>query len=1769
MVKSKFYNLDTDETLASNSDYYIPSQKATKAYVDNISITQTNTISDCILEIPQNIKLTLENNMLTLKSGSILTVTGSTYATVTTTADKIYEISSSLADGKYIIFCTNTGAMHNPRILSKVSSGDSNSFPTDNLDGFNIYYNTDDKKIYSYNTSTLTWNEWTQIYPICLIEINTGVAFFAKDDNGYDIIFNSMCFMGKHAIAYPEIKGLIADGLNKDGTLKSKLYINSALQIIEIGNVNGYIISQKPLNANLSRTGSIIEVETLDDIDLSIMNWTRYYIKSLNKYYVHFSANLTAYEHLTIASFKADSNGIYNITIRQPVRLATTEITDKINADLSNVVHKSGTESITGQKTFTSDLVLERPSVQPILRSTSYEKATAPASDTYMCHRRYLDKNNKSVFSEYYYIPRNTNKPSYILRFYNVSTSDATGYKDVIAANYDGTNSIYAIGATTATGPHPATTNSTTSNNLTTVAWVNDPAKSTNVVHRTGDETITGAKIFDSSSVTINTNANGNGTGLIIQNKADNTKSSYLKQYLTSDNTYWTRLANNAYNKNTFIDLTTTENGFRTISLGSADTAVTVTPTDDNTTSKQIDTVGARNTKLQGYATTSLDNLNNTGQMIIDSQNSTISNCILDIPQNIKLTLENNVLTLKSGSIITLAGSTYTTVTTVQDNTLTIPTNDTWVVFPRSNGASIGNYVRLNRIGSGSTVPVDDTNYQCFFNTTDKKIYLYNNAWAEWNVGYPICVINVENGNMSFAKDFNGNDMIFNGAGFIGHHAFTNIQVKELASDGYNEDGTLKNINVTTNTFVIAEMLANPFNALLLGNGSVTRRKYLGEFRNYSDVPGPIASLDVAYIINDNILARYDGTKWVKETGCAIFVDYNYNGTTVTDFTIRQPYEGARNLLTDDIEEEVATKANDFDVVKLTGNQTIAGVKTFSNEVKMTAGGTSDISNGIVNSFKTNYAQATNFFTRNIIAGNSTSGSTVSTLPITFQKYGSITSQHPSDLSDLMRINLDGSIQTYGSYPHREGKIEGYDLTNPTVDFELGYQWIDNNGKFAGGLRYGVNSVGRKTLDLRFKKRDQNNISIGISEDADGTTYTFAPTPIRDNTSSTEIDTVGARNTKLQSYVPNTRTVNGKALSSNITLNASDVSALSSSTTINDLTTTAQQNALNSGITSLLVTQIGTNQTDISTINGKIPSAATTSNQLADKSFVNSSISTNTAYFIGTFNSVADLEAYSGTLTNNDYAFVISTDSAGNTVYNRYKYTTATNPSSWQFEYALNNSSFTSDQWAAINSGATPTNIGQIATNTGNISTLQSTKADDNAVVKLTGDQTVTGVKTFNSAIKLRNNVPNSLTATADGEQALTSITTNSDGVIDGASIVRIVKYNANGENRRFVAYRAGFRKADDSGNNWPGIFVGVDTDGKTFGQFDTNKAFAPTPSTTTSTSDTYIATTGWTNIRLTNYSLDTSVVHITGNETITGSKIFSSEIVNTNSADAFTSKDTNITRGTTPSTSRSDFITRIVGNNGTTLAGVLYRHYTANNNEFSLIAYDPTQSTGYTGDVISIGYNSSGNIYTKAPTPTTTTSTSDVNIATTGWVNTVGNNIVHLTGDETISGSKTFNNTIYRAGDVTSAGGGGIVSYRLTDTNTTSSGYIYNIMYYVGNQVINRHTSRNSISDKDIYFDIISRDNGTGRISLGGSVTSFDNLNNVNSSTTSNVIATMGWVNNPLTSTNVVHRSGNETIAGVKTFSDNMNANGTITVGQHATMQYNSTTEALEFVFA
>ncbi|MBQ0112136.1 MAG: hypothetical protein KBT03_03310, partial [Bacteroidales bacterium] len=165
---------------------------------------------------------------------------------------------------------------------------------------------------------------------------------------------------------------------------------------------------------------------------------------------------------------------------------------------------------------------------------------------------------------------------------------------------------------------------------------------------------------------------------------------------------------------------------------------------------------------------------------------------------------------------------------------------------------------------------------------------------------------------------------------------------------------------------------------------------------------------------------------------------------------------------------------------------------------------------------------------------------------------------------------------------------------------------------------------------------------------------------------------------------------------------------------------------------------------DIQDIQDVIPSQATTDNKLADKEFVNSSIATSTATFQGTFDVVEDLgltyeathlqvetalESIVGSKTNNDYVFVFFTNPTTEVIekYERYKFTSDDN--SWNFEYVLNNSSFTSNQWASINSGITSLLVAQITTNKNDITTInQSLTALANRVG--TAETNITNLQT-------------------------------------------------------------------------------------------------------------------------------------------------------------------------------------------------------------------------------------------------------------------------------------------------------------------------------------------------------------------------------------------------------------------------------------------------------
>lgn len=140
-----------------------------------------------------------------------------------------------------------------------------------------------------------------------------------------------------------------------------------------------------------------------------------------------------------------------------------------------------------------------------------------------------------------------------------------------------------------------------------------------------------------------------------------------------------------------------------------------------------------------------------------------------------------------------------------------------------------------------------------------------------------------------------------------------------------------------------------------------------------------------------------------------------------------------------------------------------------------------------------------------------------------------------------------------------------------------------------------------------------------------------------------------------------------------------------------------------------------TTATQLNKVTELIPNTATVNNQLADKNFVNSSISTATAEFRGTVENLEDLNNLIADI--NDYSFYKHKDENGNTVFDRYKFT-----NKWEYEYTLNNSSFTAEQWATINSGITKNSIPTKTSELINDSNFATTDAIPTKTSDLTND---------------------------------------------------------------------------------------------------------------------------------------------------------------------------------------------------------------------------------------------------------------------------------------------------------------------------------------------------------------------------------------------------------------------------------------------------------------
>ena len=208
-------------------------------------------------------------------------------------------------------------------------------------------------------------------------------------------------------------------------------------------------------------------------------------------------------------------------------------------------------------------------------------------------------------------------------------------------------------------------------------------------------------------------------------------------------------------------------------------------------------------TSLQlNKSNTSLNNLTPEGEKHFLNK-SQITNCITEIPQDIKLELKDGVLTLKAGSKVYVPNGFEADGTTPKFDEVVIESdysqkstyNASCLCFCNLEGglANHGSNISF----SGNTQP---TSGQVWYNTATNKILTSSDngqTWIERRYTLPIA------STTATTNGFTSIDQTFNGFGYIGSTVYVLPNVKGLIPNGRNEDRTLKSVEVTTTKVII------------------------------------------------------------------------------------------------------------------------------------------------------------------------------------------------------------------------------------------------------------------------------------------------------------------------------------------------------------------------------------------------------------------------------------------------------------------------------------------------------------------------------------------------------------------------------------------------------------------------------------------------------------------------------------------------------------------------------------------------------------------------------------------------------------------------------------------------------------------------------------------------------------------------------------------------------------------------------------------------------
>lgn len=217
-------------------------------------------------------------------------------------------------------------------------------------------------------------------------------------------------------------------------------------------------------------------------------------------------------------------------------------------------------------------------------------------------------------------------------------------------------------------------------------------------------------------------------------------------------------------------------------------------------TNPSADTVPS--TKAVSDESSHITTLMNTKQDKSTAVNYTnVTNCITEIPQDIKLELNNGTLTLKAGSKVYVpnGAGVFDTLNIARDITLT----QGWGTVEKCALCIYGGndlaIMSANRCVSGSSDSISGTDHW-YYDTTNNTIRFVSGdgTTRQTQMSLTIAIITMTGNNANVASI----DQVFNGFGYIGSTVFALPGVKGLIPNGRNADGSLKNIEFTVDKVI-------------------------------------------------------------------------------------------------------------------------------------------------------------------------------------------------------------------------------------------------------------------------------------------------------------------------------------------------------------------------------------------------------------------------------------------------------------------------------------------------------------------------------------------------------------------------------------------------------------------------------------------------------------------------------------------------------------------------------------------------------------------------------------------------------------------------------------------------------------------------------------------------------------------------------------------------------------------------------------------------------